>query len=85
MGHSDQHKVELMITVADDSKASLPHIASELQRRGLDITSEPLETLGMISGMAEESTMDQLMSVDGVIAVEKAGGVQIAPPESDVQ
>lgn len=85
MGHSDPQKVELIITIADNSMASLSHIASELQRRGLEISGEPLESLGMISGMAEESIIGELMSVDGVISVDKAGSVQLAPPDSDVQ
>jgi hypothetical protein len=39
----------------------------------------------MISGKAAEKNLDQLKNVNGVTAIEKAGTVQIAPPESDIQ
>jgi hypothetical protein len=85
MGEIAQPKVEVIITVAEDRKANLKQIASELQSFGLEITAEPLESLGMISGKAAEKNLDQLKNVHGVTAIEKAGTVQIAPPESDIQ
>ena len=85
MGEIAQPKVEVMITVAEDRRANLNQIASQLQSYGLDITGEPLESLGMICGKAAENNLDHLRNVDGVTAIEKAGTVQIAPPESDVQ
>jgi hypothetical protein len=85
MGEIAQPKVEVIITVTEDRKANLKQIASELQSFGLEITAEPLESLGMISGKAAEKNLDQLKKVNGVTAIEKAGTVQIAPPESDIQ
>jgi hypothetical protein len=85
MGDIAQPKVEVIITVAEDRRANLTQIASQLQSYGLDITGEPLESLGMICGKAVENNLDQLRSVDGVTAIERAGIVQIAPPESEVQ
>jgi hypothetical protein len=85
MGEIAQPKVEVIITVAEDRKANLKQIASELQSFGLEITAEPLESLGMISGKAVEKNLDQLKNVNGVTAIEKAGTVQIAPPESEIQ
>jgi hypothetical protein len=80
-----QSKIEVIVTVAEDRKANLKQIASELQIRGLELTAEPLEDLGMITGKALEMNLDQLKIVSGVTAVEKAGTVHIAPPESEVQ
>lgn len=85
MGDNAQPKVEVIITVAEDRRANLTQIASQLQTHGLDITGEPLESLGMIRGKAVENNLDQLRNVDGVTAIERAGIVQIAPPESEVQ
>ena len=85
MGDIAQPKVEVIITVAEDRRANLTQIASQLQSYGLDITGEPLESLGMICGKAVENNLDQLRSVDGVTAIERGGIVQIAPPESEVQ
>ena len=85
MGEFAQPKVEVIITVAEDRKANLKQIASELQSKGLEISAEPLENLGMISGLAEEKSLEKLKNVKGVIAVEPSGSVQIAPPDSDVQ
>ncbi len=78
-------EVEVIITVAEDQQASLNQIVSELRRRGLDVTGEPLENLGMISGKAAARDLDQLRSVSGVTAVEPAGTVHLPPPESDIQ
>lgn len=85
MGEFAQPKVEVIITVAEDRRVNLNQIASQLQSCGLDITGEPLQSLGMICGKATENKLDQLKNVDGVTAIEKAGTVQIAPPDSDVQ
>ena len=85
MGEIAQTKVEVIITVDEDRRANLNQIASQLQSYGLDITGEPLESLGMICGKAAENNLDQLRNVAGIAAIEKAGTVQIAPPESDVQ
>jgi hypothetical protein len=80
-----QSKIEVIVTVAEDHKTNLKQIASELQRRGLELTAKPLDNLGMISGKALEMNLDRLKIVNGVTAVEKAGTVHIAPPESEVQ
>lgn len=78
-------EVEVIITVAEDKKASLNQIVSELRSRGLDMTGEPLENLGMIAGKAAARDLDQLRSVSGVTAVEPAETVHVPPPESDIQ
>jgi hypothetical protein len=80
-----QPKIEVIITVAEDRRAKLKQIASELQNKGLEIISEPLENLGIITGLAEEKSIEQLKNVNGVTAVEPSMPVQIAPPESDIQ
>jgi hypothetical protein len=80
-----QPKVEVIITVAEDRRAKLNQIASELQNKGLEISSEPLEKLGIITGLAEKKSIEQLKNVKGVTAVEPSMPVQIAPPESDIQ
>ena len=80
-----QSKIEVIVTVAEDRKVNLKQIALELQRRGLELTAEPLQDLGMITGKALEMNLDQLKIVNGVTAVEKAGSVNIAPPGSEVQ
>ena len=80
-----QPKIEVIITVAEDRRAKLKQIASELQNKGLEISSEPLENLGIITGLAEEKSIEQLKNVNGVTAVEPTMPVQIAPPESDIQ
>ena len=80
-----QPKIEVIITVAEDRRAKLKQIASELQNKGLEISSEPLENLGIITGLAEEKSIEQLKNVNGVPAVEPSMPVQIAPPESDIQ
>jgi hypothetical protein len=85
MGEFAQPKVEVIVTVAEDRKANLKQIASELQSNGLEISAEPLENLGMISGLADAKSIEQLKNVNGVTAVEPSGTVQIAPPESDIQ
>jgi len=77
--------VEVIVNIAQDGNENLRALASEPQSRGLQITHEPLECLGIISGMAVSKSIDQPRKVNGMIAVEKAGEVHIAPPDSDVQ
>ena len=74
-----QPKIEVIVTVAEERKANLKQIASELQSRGLDIIAEPLNDFGMISSKAVEMNLNNLKIVNGVAAVERAGIVQIAP------
>ena len=85
MGEFAQPKVEVIVTIAEDRKANLKQIASELQSHGFELSAEPLESLGIISGLAESKSIEKLKNVNGVIAVEPSGAVQIAPPESDIQ
>ncbi|MEB3349803.1 MAG: hypothetical protein VKO00_07285 [Cyanobacteriota bacterium] len=78
-----QPKVEVIITIAEECKGNLKQITSELQGLGLDITYEALESLGMICGKAPEKSLGYFKIVKGVVAVEKAGSVQLLSSEAN--
>ena len=77
-------EIEVIITVAQDRRAHLKQLASELQSKGFKVTNT-MEGLGMISGMASTDNFEQFRNVDGIAAVEAAGTVQLPPPDSEIQ
>ena len=81
MGPDD---LPVVITVAHDARSSMDELSERLGVHGLrDATS--LSNIGIISGTAAAHAVERLRAQPGVAAVELAGGVQIAPPDSDVQ
>jgi hypothetical protein len=84
MSESAKPEIEVIVTVAQDRRANLKQLASELQSKGLKV-SNMMEGLGMISGTAAADNLEQFRNVDGVADVEPAGKVQIPPPDSDIQ
>lgn len=84
MSESAKPEIEVIITVAQDRRAHLKQLASELQSKGLKVTNT-MEGLGMISGTALADNLEQLKNVDGIAAIEPAGTVQLPPPNSEIQ
>jgi hypothetical protein len=73
---------EVVITAADDT--DLDGLVERLAAKGLT-NCAALPGVGIITGHAAEGLLDGLRSEPGVAAVELAGGVQLPPPDSDVQ
>jgi len=81
---ADQPDVEVVVTVAEDHLPHFKRLASDLQGKGLKV-SNMMEGLGIISGTVAAADLQQIKGLKGVASVEAAGGVQLPPPDSDVQ
>jgi hypothetical protein len=84
MPDPSSRKVEVTVTISESALHRMPQIAKQLRARGLTVT-HLLEQSGIIAGTAPDDQVDGLRSIEGVAAVEPAGSVQIAPPESGIQ
>lgn len=84
MGTKDSVQVEVIVTVSGNRRADTKDISERLQSRGLTVSSV-LEHTGMIVGHSSEAALESLKQESGVAAVEAAGTVQVAPPDSKVQ
>jgi hypothetical protein len=78
------HDIELTLSVSSAGPAELAKVADALRAAGLEITAV-LEQLAVITGRADESKLDAIARVPGVLRVEQQGSVQLAPPDSPVQ
>jgi hypothetical protein len=66
----DQESTEVLVTVADAYRESLPEVSRRLKSAGL--TEESLfEISGVIAGKAARTDLSKLRDVEGVAAVEQ--------------
>jgi hypothetical protein len=76
--------VNVVVTVTDEHRDRIEHVANALRLAGLQVT-QVLEELGQVTGTAREDGLDALRAVVGVRSVDQSGDVRIAPPDSPVQ
>ena len=77
-------RAHVTVTVADSHAGAVGEVAGRLRAAGMDVT-QVRATIGMITGSVEDSQLAALAALPGVAAVEPQAGVQIAPPDADVQ
>lgn len=77
-------RIDVVVTVAEAHLPNIEQLAGRLKSKGLTVT-HTMGAIGTIAGSASPTALARLRKVAGVRAVEASGGVQIAPPESDVQ
>ena len=76
--------VDVVVTVEETHRDNIATVASQLMAAGLS-ACETLTTAGIVIGSVARASLGALATVAGVKAVEVSGGVQIAPPDADVQ
>ncbi len=76
--------VEVVVTVAEGYRSKIAEVADRLKAAGLT-SPQALESIGIVTGSVAPAALDHLGKVAGVVAVEEAGGVQIAPPDAEIQ
>ena len=76
--------VPVVVTVSDDHMPTIRMLAQRLRKHGLVVTNTE-RSIGIIAGTAAPGVIDALRREPGVSAVELEGGVQIAPPDAEVQ
>jgi hypothetical protein len=79
-----EDKVDVLVSLSDDHLPEIDEVASKLEDAGLEV-GRALPEIGTITGRVAASKFSGLGKVEGVAALERAGGFQIAPPDSDVQ
>jgi hypothetical protein len=72
------------VTVSVADGADFSTVVDALRRAGLTVT-EPLETLGVVTGTVERDTLAALSAVPGVSDVERQYEIQLPPPDAPVQ
>lgn len=76
--------VDVVVTVADTHRDNIATVAGRLMAAGLS-ACQTLTSAGIVIGSVAHASLGALATVAGVKAVEVSGGVQIAPPDADVQ
>lgn len=76
--------VDVVVTVEEAHRTNIAAVVRQLKAAGL-IASETLESAGVVIGRVAHDSLTSLKAVAGVKAVEASGGVQIAPPDAEVQ
>ena len=78
--------VNVSVVVADDHLRGpkFSAVVRRLKRAGLHVEAE-LHEAGVLTGSADTGKVEGLRKAKGVSAVEVSGGVQIAPPDSEIQ
>ncbi len=70
----------VLVTLGGPASALAPRALAET---GL-VVDEHLESVGIVTGWADDDTIERLRAIEGV-TVEYERGVQIAPPDAPVQ
>jgi hypothetical protein len=78
------HDIELTVSLSSAAPADVARVAEALRAAGVQITAT-LEQIAVITGHADESGVQAIARVPGVLQVERQGAVQIPPPDSPVQ
>lgn len=76
------NRVQVSLTIADG--ADLQQVADALRKQGLTI-GEVMEGLGVITGEADETSLDKLRATQHVEAVEQSRRIKLPPKDSPVQ
>ena len=79
--------VQITVTVDTASASDIEAVADELRGKGMKV-DQVLDSIGMITGSiqsAAPAASQALQAVDGVVSVDAAQGVQLPPPDSDIQ
>lgn len=77
-------QIDVVVTLEDVHRDNIEAVARRLEAAGLS-AAKALKSAGIITGSVAHGKLEGIKSVEGVRAVEAAGGVQIAPPDAPVQ
>lgn len=79
--------VKITVTVDTAHAGEIEAVAEQLRDQGMEV-DQVLDSIGMITGSipsAAPAASAALQAIDGVASVDAAQGMQLPPPESDVQ
>lgn len=77
-------QLEVLVSVDAEEPGDISGIAEQLAAAGLDVR-DVHDTISVITGVCDESTVGSLSQVPGVLDVEQQRTFRLPPPGSDVQ
>ena len=77
-------KVQVLISVDDEHMEKMGQVVEHCKAAGLDV-EQSLDQIGAITGLVDPGKIGDLSKVAGVGNVERMGGYDIGPPDSDLQ
>lgn len=77
-------RVQVLVSVDGEHLPKLGKIVERCKAAGLDV-DQTLDQIGTITGSVAPGKIAALSKVAGVVSVERAGGYDIGPPDSDLQ
>jgi hypothetical protein len=75
--------VEVIVSI-DDDHGSMSEVVERLESAGMQV-DQSLERLGAVTGQIASSRVEALSQIQGVKHIERSRGVQLPPPDADVQ
>lgn len=79
-----QVHLELMVMVDTAHLDKLDEVTAKLKQAGLQ-KCNVLKEIGAVTGSATAEAVSKIEKVAGVSAVERSRGIQLAPPDSEIQ
>ena len=77
-------KVQVLVSVDDEHLPKMRQVVERCKAAGLDV-EQALDQIGAITGSVDPGKIGALSKVAGVVSVERSGGYDIGPPDSDLQ
>lgn len=77
-------RVEITVSVREADLGAVRSLAQRVESMGMSV-SQVHETIGVITGSAEDAVLPDLRALQEVEAVETTRRIQLPPPESEVQ
>ncbi len=71
-----------LVTATESARERLDDLAARLCDEGFEVSLQ-LEAIGVIVGLADESTLSSLRAVEGVQAIEQEGTVTALSPDNE--
>ncbi len=77
-------RIAVLISVDDEHLPKMRQVVERCQAAGLRV-DQALDQIGTITGSIQPGKMDGLSRIAGVAGVERAGGYDVGPPDSEIQ
>jgi UDP-N-acetylmuramate-alanine ligase len=77
-------KVSLLVSVNDDHLDRFSEVVKDVENAGMEV-EQRMDDLGVITGSIDSEKVEPLRQVEGVAQIEESRGVEIPPPDSDIQ
>lgn len=74
---------KLIITIDEDKKDSVENIIEALKENGVDVTK--VYSYGVLVAKGDSNKMAQLRSIEGIQEITFEPGIQLPPPDADIQ